>query len=149
MTKYRPFRFGLTLIELLVVLGVLSVVGVFLSRDVTQVLSQSYFTNTVERLSRTLRTAQVYSLSGRNDSAWGVHFEAGEVTLFKGTDYASRDPAFDAVTEIPEAVTITGWSDLYFDRLRGKPSSPLSILVEVLGRAGTISVNEQGGISRP
>lgn len=147
--KRRPPLSGLTLIELLLVIGILAIVGAFLSRDATQVLSQSYFTNTVERIVRTLHTAQVYSFSGRNDSAWGVHYEPGKVVLFKGTGYVSRDPAFDAVTSIPSAVTITGWNDLSFDKLRGKPSVPLSILIEVSGRAGTVSVNEQGGMSRP
>ena len=140
---------GLTLIELLIVLGIFSLVGITTGVGFSSLLFQSYFTNTVERLVRTLHTAQVYSFSGRNDSSWGVHYEAGKVVLFKGTDYSSRDPAFDAVTDIPSVVVITGWNDLYFDKIRGVPSSTLSILVEVSGRAGTVSVNEQGGISRP
>ena len=142
-------RLGLTLIEILLVLGIFSDIGTLVGVGTSSLLFQSYFTNTVERIVRTLHTAQVYSFSGRNDSSWGVHYEAGKVVLFKGTDYASRDPSFDAVTDIPAVVAITGWNDLYFDRLRGMPSAPLSILVEVSGRAGTISVNEQGGISRP
>jgi prepilin-type N-terminal cleavage/methylation domain-containing protein len=140
---------GLTLIELLIVLGIFSLVGITTGVGFSSLMFQSYFTNTVERLVRTLHTAQAYSFSGRNDSSWGVHYEAGKVVLFKGTDYASRDPAFDAVTDIPSVVEITGWNDLYFDKIRGVPSATLSILVEVSGRAGTVSVNEQGGISRP
>jgi type II secretory pathway pseudopilin PulG len=147
--KRRRAKSGLTIVELLLVLGIFSVLGVGLGVGAFSLLFQSYFTNTVERVVRTLHTAQIYSLSGRNDSAWGVHYESGMIVLFKGTDYASRDPAFDALTGIPEAVAVTGWNDLYFDRLRGVPSVPLSILIEISGRAGTISVNEQGGISRP
>src|SRR3989337_1788500 len=57
--------------------------------------------------------------------------------------------ALDIDQDVLEVVTITGWNDLYFDKLRGVTSVPLSILIEVSGRAGTISVNEQGGITRP
>ena len=146
---HRVRRNGLTIIELLLVLGIFSIIGVGLGGGAFSLLFQSYFTNTVERMARTLHTAQIYSLSGRDDSSWGVHYAAGELVLFKGTDYVSRDPAFDAATDIPPSVTITGWNDLYFDKLRGVPSVPLSILIEISGRAGTISVNEQGGISRP
>jgi len=147
--KQPEARLGLTIIEILLVLGIFSVIGAIIGVGSSSLLFQSYFTNTVERVVRTLHTAQVYSFSGRNDSSWGVHYESGRVVLFKGTDYASRDSIFDAVTDIPAVVTITGWNDLYFDKLRGVPSVPLSILIEVSGRAGTISVNEQGGITRP
>ncbi len=147
-THLRP-RGSFTIIELLVVLGIIGILGLVSLPSAFQVLSQGYFTNTVERMVRTLRTAQAYSLSGRADSSWGVHYEEGTLVLFKGTVYASRDPSFDAVTAVPVSVTITGWSDVYFDRLRGTPSAPLAIVIEAIGRVGTISVNSQGGISRP
>jgi len=142
-------RRGFTVIEMLLVIGIIGILGLVSFPGIFQVLSQGYFTNTVERMVRTLRTAQSYSLSGKADSSWGVHYEEGKLVLFKGTDYAARDPSFDAVTAVPVAVVVTGWSDLYFDRLRGNPSAPLSVMVEVYGRAGTISVNSQGGINRP
>ncbi len=142
-------RSGLTAIELLVVVAIMALLGVTSLVGGFQLLSQSYFTNTVERIVRTLRTAQIYSLSGKNDVSWGVHYESGQLILFKGADYATRDPDFDVPTAIPPAMAITGWNDIYFDRLRGTPSAPLSILVEWQGRAGTISVNSQGGITRP
>ena len=146
---HRARRDGLTIIEILLVLGIFSVIGAIVGVGSSSLLFQSYFTNTVERVVRTLHTAQGYSFNCPADSSWGDHYESGRLALFKGAGYASRDPAFDAVTDIPAAVTITGWNDLYFDRLRGVPSVPLSILIEVSGRAGTVSVNEQGGITRP
>lgn len=142
-------RSGLTLIELLVVLGIMVIIGTFLSKDMTQLLAQSYFTNTVERVIRTLRTAQNYSFNGKEDSSWGVHYEQGKLVLFKGTDYAARDPSFDAETPIPLSVAITGWSDLYFDRLRGLPSATPNVLIESFGRAGVVSVGVEGVINRP
>lgn len=140
---------GLTLIELLLVMGIVIIIGVFASRDLTQQIAQGYFTNTVERIVRTLRTAQNYSFSGREDSSWGVHYEQGKIVLFKGTSYAGRDAAFDAEISIPVSVDISGWSDVYFDRLRGIPSATPNILVESFGRAGVISVGSEGLINRP
>lgn len=142
-------RFGFTLIELLVVLGILSILGLFLARDASQTLSQSYFTNSIERMVHTLRTAQIYSIGGKEGSAWGVHWESGRITLFKGTSWASRDPTFDVSSDLPASLKVTGWSDLYFDKLRGTPSTALSFLMEFQGRIGTISVGAQGAINRP
>lgn len=142
-------RGGFTIVELLVVVGIMGILGLVSTVGGFQLLSQGYFTNTVERITRTLRTAQIYSLSGRSDSSWGVHYEVSRLVLFRGTDYQSRDTSFDIPTDIPPTVEITGWSDVYFDKLRGIPSAPLSIVVESQGRAGAISVNAQGAINRP
>lgn len=148
-----PSRFrkntGFTVIELILVVGIMGILGLASTVGGFQLLSQGYFTNTVERITRTLRTAQIYSVSGRSDSAWGVHYEVGKLVLFKGSDYSNRDASFDAPADIPPSVVITGWNDIYFDKLRGTPSTPLSIVVESQNRVGTISVNEQGGINRP
>uniref|UniRef100_A0A831Z127 Prepilin-type N-terminal cleavage/methylation domain-containing protein n=1 Tax=candidate division WWE3 bacterium TaxID=2053526 RepID=A0A831Z127_UNCKA len=145
----RARRAGLTVVELLLVLGILSILGLFLSRDVSQVLSQSYFTNSVERIVHTLRTAQVYSIGGKEGSSWGLHLEAGKITLFKGTDWASRDSGFDVSSDLPASLLVTGWRDFYFDKLRGTPSEAFSFLVEYQKRVGTISVGSQGAINRP
>lgn len=142
-------RSAFTLIELLLVMGIVVILSALASGNLTRIISQGYFTNTVERLVRTLRTAQNYSFSGKEDSSWGVHYEQGKIVLFKGTSYASRDAAFDAETPIPISVEISGWSDIYFDKLRGLPSATPSILVESFGRAGVISVGSEGVINRP
>lgn len=140
---------GVTLIELLLVMAIVATTGVTVSAGTVQILSQSYFTNTIERLVHTLRTAQSYSTSGRGDSSWGVHLEGDILTLFKGTDFATRDASFDAETPIPSSVSISGWQDISFDKLRGLPSSTPNILIEVLGRSGAISLTSEGAVNRP
>ena len=144
-----PMRSGFTIIEIILVVGIVAVIGASVSAGTVQILSQSYFTNSVERVAHTLRTAQIYSVSGREDSSWGVHYEPHKLVLFKGTSYVSRDPSFDVETPIPNSVEVTGWSDVYFDRLRGLPSSTPTILIEVLGRAGAVAVTSEGAINRP
>lgn len=140
---------GFTLIELLVAIGIMAILGASLVRGASGILSQSYFANSVERIAHTLRTAQIYSIGGKEDSSWGVHWETGEITLFKGTDWSARDSSFDASSDLPAALIVTGWNDIYFDPLRGIPSSTLSVLIEFQGRIGTISVGAQGAINRP
>jgi len=147
--KSAKGRSGVTLIELLLVLAIIAVTGLSVSFGTVQLLSQSYFSNTVERLVHTLRTAQSYSTSGRGDSSWGVHLAGDTLTLFKGADFATRDPSFDAETPIPSSVIISGWQDLYFDKLRGLPSATPNILIEVLGRSGAVSLTTEGAVNRP
>lgn len=140
---------GLTLLELMVVLGIAALLGALSTPALYNFLASGYFTNSVEVFVHTLRTAQSYSVSGRDDSAWGVHFEPGKAVLFKGTDFAARDASFDTQTPLPTAVVVTGWSDLYFNRLRGTPSQKLDLTVAALGRTGRIKMNLEGRINRP
>lgn len=138
-----------TLMELLLVIGLFLVVSAVTAPALVSFLAQGYLTNSTERIVRTLRTAQSYSLSGKESSSWGIHYEPGKLVLFKGTDYATRDSAFDTETSLPSALTVTGWNDIYFDRLRGLPSNTLNIIVESLGRSRTIAVNGEGAVERP
>lgn len=139
---------GFTLVELLLVIGLAALIGAISAPALYSFVSSSFFTNGVEIMMRTLRTAQNYSISGRDDSSWGVHYEVGKLVLFKGTDYATRDPSFDTSTPLPTAVVIVGWSDLYFDRLRGRPSQTINIEVQALGREAEIKVRSEGSIRR-
>jgi len=131
------------------VLSIVAVIGIAVTPSTVQLLSQSYFTNTVERVTRTLRTAQIYSISGRESSAWGVHYESTKLVLFKGTDFGSRDTAFDVETPLSVSANLTGWVDVSFDRLRGTPSQTLTVQIETLGRVGFVTVGEEGAINRP
>jgi len=140
---------GMTLIELLIVLAIVAVTGLSVSFGAAGLLAQSYFNNSVERLVHTLRTAQIYSTSGRGDASWSVHYESNTITLFKGTDFATRDTSFDAQTPLPSSVVISGWQDISFDQLRGLPSTTPNILIEVLGRSGAVSLTTEGAVNRP
>ncbi|NIT04369.1 hypothetical protein GTO10_05675 [Candidatus Saccharibacteria bacterium] len=145
----RTRRPAFTLFEIILVLGIVVVMSVAVAPSTAQLLSQSYFTNTVERVTRTLRTAQIYSISGKEDSSWGVHYESSKLVLFKGTSFGTRDPTFDVETPLPATATLTGWTDVYFDRLRGTPSGTLSVQIETLGRVGFVTVGAEGAINRP
>lgn len=139
---------GFTLVELLVVLGITALIGTISLPALVPFLNRGSFTNTVQIITRTLRTAQNFSISGRNDSAWGVHYEPGKLVLFKGVDFVTRDPAFDLITSLSQAVTITGWEDVSFNRLRGLPSQTFSVRVEVAERKAKIKVKSEGSIQQ-
>lgn len=153
-SKFGKSR-GFSLFELILVFGLIIIVGATSAPALLQFLNRSYFTDGVDKFVRTLRTAQIYSVSGKNDSPWGVHYEsgppaqAGKLVIFKGTNYSTRDSSFDVVSTIPSAVSVAGWSDVYFDQLRGLPSTTLSLVISVSNRTGAISLNSEGMVDRP
>lgn len=134
------------LIELLIVIAIIGIIGAASAPDLSRFLAGGDLTTTTDKVVRTLRKAQNYSLSGKQGSAWGVHLESKLLVLFKGSSYAGRDSSFDEKFSLPRTATITGWSDIYFQKLRGQPSQTLSVTIAMLGEQQIITVNSEGRV---
>jgi prepilin-type N-terminal cleavage/methylation domain-containing protein len=66
-------------------------------------------------ITNSLRTARAFSVAGKDDSAWGVHFESGNIIIFKGFSFAGRDASFDETMSIDDDVTFSGINNIYFN----------------------------------
>lgn len=139
-----------TLIELLLVIAIMGVMGGISAPFLSSFVEKSRVATTTNIIVRSLRKAQVYSISGKEDSEWGVHYEPGTLTLFKGTDYDDdeRDFSFDEKFSLSEILEVTGLDEVYFGKLRGEPC-PGAILVVVTSptqNPKTITGNSEGMI---
>jgi len=125
----NKFSFGLTIIELLTVIAIL-IILISISISLFRIFQkESGLTNTAEEIINMLRFAQNKTLASQESSQWGVYFSIStspqEYILFKGSDYASRDPAYDQIHEIPEKIEIYeidltgGGSEIVFERVLG------------------------------
>ena len=91
-----------------------------------------------------LRRAQVLSEAVDGDSTWGVNVSSGIVTLFKGPNFAGRDPSFDETTDLPSAISPTGLTEIVFSKLTGEPDSVGILTLSTNINVRTISINEKG-----
>lgn len=118
-----------TLIELLLIITIIGIMGGMSAPFLSSFVERSRIATTTNIIVRSLRKAQAYSISGKENSEWGVHYEQGALTLFKGTDYATRDPSFDENFSLSEVLQVTGLDEVYFGKLRGEPSITISAVV--------------------
>ena len=139
----RTYQRGFTLIELLLVVALIAILGALSSPFLSRFLAQNYLQDSADKFVRTLRKAQNYALSGKEDSKWGVHYDQGELILFKGGFYG-EDSSFDERFEIPATINVSGWSDVTFSRLRGKPSINLVITISSSTGSRTVILNQEG-----
>jgi Tfp pilus assembly protein FimT len=137
-------RSALTFIELLLAVGIIWVLAGVSVPFLSTFLGSRQLDTTADKVVRVLRKAQSYALSGRSDSVWGVHCGAGTLVLFKGADYAARDPSFDEESSFPKAIVIAGLNDIYFQKLRGDPSTVLTIILSTSRGQRTVGVNVAG-----
>ncbi len=134
---------GLTLIELVFVAAIISVATLFTSGWYSRFLTQNAVDNTATQLVETMRKAQIYAMSGKLNSNWGVSYASNVITL-----YSVNTPAVAETFSVNSNVNITGFNNLEFYKTTGTPSATPSITIAGNNKTETILVNSQGVINR-
>ncbi len=141
-------RRGYSAIEILLVvalIGILGGVSLPLSRFVQE---RNDLDLAAMAVAQSLRKAKVYTEASRLDSSWGVRLGNGSITLFRGDDFATRDPVFDEAFALGSGITAAGLTQVAFAGLPASPSAGGSItLTTPRGRSSTLSVSPNGMIS--
>jgi prepilin-type N-terminal cleavage/methylation domain-containing protein len=86
-------RRGFTLIELIVVMGIFAALTGIATINLSNARSKTSLTSATEVFVADLKSQQVRSMAGEEDSgssasAHGIHFEENSYTLFKGSSYS-------------------------------------------------------------
>lgn len=95
-------------------------------------------------LAQDLYQAQAYSRNRTQDSQWGVAVNGQVITLFSGSDYASRNVANDVVYTVPGAINISGTNQIVYSKMYGLPQATASFTLTGGGKTSTIVVNNKG-----
>ena len=139
---------GFTLLEVLLSLAAIALIsGIsipvyqsFQARNDLDIAATTY--------AQTLRRAQVLSRAVDGDIAWGVYIVSGSITLFKGTDYGTRDSNFDEVFEMPASITPSGIAEIIFTKFTGLPQTTGSVtLTSYTNETRIITINARGTIN--
>jgi prepilin-type N-terminal cleavage/methylation domain-containing protein len=141
MTKPAGFTLievllSVTLIGMLVALS-LPVYETFVRRNDLDLTTQS--------IASMLRRAETYARAVSGDSVWSVEIQSSTATLFQGTNFASRNTAFDETTTIPSSITPGGLSEIQFTKLSAAPNATGTItLTSTANSTRTIAINAKG-----
>lgn len=139
---------GFTFIELILVVALISIVTAMSAVFYTRFLTQNAVLNTVDQLVGQMHKAQIYAMSGRQGSNWGVNYSSSVITLYSGNSYLARNNVFDEKFSVNSNITVSGFSDLNFNRLTGVPNVTPTITITGNNNTKSIIINSQGGISR-
>lgn len=137
---------GYTLIELLLVIGIFAIMITFATPVTLDFFTRNEVINTQQQTKHFLFRAQTLARAGAGDSQWGVRILSGNLTLFRGSSYASRNAQYDEITTFATSITATGSSEIVFARFSGVPASASAIFLSNKNANRTISVNTEGRI---
>jgi hypothetical protein len=91
-----------------------------------------------------MRRAQIKSMNSEDDSAFGFYIDSDKYILFKGSAFRFRDEAFDEIFYLPDGLSVSGLSEVVFDRINGIPSDTGDIIMMFGNRSEIININETG-----
>lgn len=135
---------GVTFIELIMIVAFVSIIGATAIPIGSGFLVRNHLRNKTSELVSSLRTAQLNSLSGKENSQWGVNIESNSMVLFKGSSFIGRDQSFDELFTIPASITITP-VEVVFDKVTGNPNTAATITIQSNANdIRTVAINQVG-----
>lgn len=141
-TKNKKEVFGFTLIEILIVIAIFSIIFTFTVLSLRYFQKKSELNNTTEEIINSLRLAQNKTLASEGASSYGIYFNdttsPNQYILFKGTSFASRDPAFDETFKLSNnlliyQINLGGGKDVVFKRIKGETDVSGNIIIGLSG----------------
>lgn len=138
---------GFTFLELILVIAIIFILSAAAVPFYARFLSQNDAANVTDQLIGSIRKAQMYTMMGRKNSSWGVHYASNKITLYKGSTFGVDNTFNESFTTSP-SISITGFSDINIAGRSGYPNSAPTITISSGSTNYTIIVTSQGAISR-
>lgn len=135
---------GLSFIELILVIALIAIVAATASPFLSNFILRSSERDACDQVLSFLLTARGYAMSSRENSDWGVIITGGQAVLFKGSNYADRDPTFDQLFDPPGTLSMSN-AEVVFSKDTGDVSAaPINITISNTLASNILSINNLG-----
>ena len=141
---------GVTLIELLIAIAIMTLMSAAAIPIYGNLQVSSQINENTTLIVQTIRTARQNSVSRVNDSGHGVMFFTNSFVMYQGTDYATRQAAYDRLIPLDSALTLSSTltgDEVNFSKSTGVPVEAGAVTItHDLGDTKTIQINKFGAI---
>lgn len=136
---------GFTLLEVMLSVAILTLITGLSLPVYETFMRRNDLDLTTQQLAASLRRAGTYARGVNRDSAWSVEVQPTVVTLFQGTNFATRNQIYDEKFAMPASITVSGLSEIQFAKLSAAPNTTGSItLTSSTNATRTITINAKG-----
>lgn len=138
---------GFTMLEVLLSVAVIALIAGIGTPVYQSLQNRNNLDITATSVVQSLRRAQILSQAADGDTSWGVHATSGNITLFRGTSFASREAAYDEVFDMSPTITPSGLTEVVFSKFSGESQMTGTMtLTSAANETRTITINEKGTI---
>jgi Tfp pilus assembly protein FimT len=134
----------MTFIELIIVVAIIIIIAAGSSPFYVNLIAKNNLNSVSNGFVSTLRKAQTYAISGKNNTTWGVCVTGNNIRLFGGS---CALPTLKEEITIPSGTTVSSYSTVTFTATRGEPSSAFTFTVNNQSGTKTIIINSAGNVS--
>lgn len=148
---------GISLIEIIIVISIIAILVAIVIPNFSQFKKQQSLQTTKEDIISLLNEARNSTISSKNSTTYGIHFQSDKAILFAGTTFAespnNKEIDFGSYVEIPTSGGINlngGGSDVVFNRITGDTLNNGTIVIQLVNdatRQKVISINSIGVVS--
>lgn len=151
MNSKLNFAKGFTMLELLIVMGIMAVLGAIILSTFVNFRKNQALQKDTEAVVELLNQARNQTISSKNLSAYGVHFDSTSIVLFIG-------PTFDPSSITNQVITLNstdtilsvtlngGGNDVIFNRISGETDHTGTVVVSSPGllKSKTVTIYNTG-----
>lgn len=144
MLKKSNNNRGFTLLEVLLSVAIIGILAGLSIPVFRTMLTKNDLDIATVTTAQTLRRAQILSQAVDGDTSWGLKVQSGNITLFKGTSFATRDNNFDETFEMPNTIGMSGTIEIVFAKFTGFPQTAGVINLSTASDSRSVTINEKG-----
>ena len=149
---FRTAARGFGLLEVLVVLGVMLLLVSVILYSLGNFRNKEALNGDVQGVAAVLEEARELTLSGKEASNFGVHFQSDRVVRFKGAVYNPNDPAnlvmvLDSLVAISQIALTGAGTETVFAKLTGEVNAYGTITISLAANpveSKTVRISKTG-----
>lgn len=150
--RYVVRKSGYSVIEILIAVTVLIMVSGIVLASFNRFRRRAVVQNAAGSVASLLREARALTLAARDGVAWGVHFEATEVTLFKGPTFIAgaadnKLSRLDTLVRLATTSITGGGSTILFKKISGETDNSATTTISLVSDSTvsrTVTVSASG-----
>jgi prepilin-type N-terminal cleavage/methylation domain-containing protein len=97
---------GFTMLEVMLSMTLMAILAAMSSVVYYSLQNKNGLDIAATTIAQSARRAQALAQASDGDIGWGVYVQAGKITLFKGSTFATKTAGFDEVFDMPATITL-------------------------------------------
>ncbi len=147
---------GISLLEIIIAIGIIAIIMAIVIPNFSQFNKQQALQVTKEDIISLLNEARNSTISSKNSTNYGVHFQSDRAILFAGSTFVdmpgNKQINFDSAVTIPSTggINLGGGDNVIFQRITGDTLNNGTIVLQLVSdatRQKVISISSLGVIS--